>query len=376
MSTISIVWSSGMAYASIHRVHDQILSLAANRGDTHAWVLQGQEDATAQASGRPLYWQTSARALKGKGVWKLSQWRLQWRLAREIRRVNPKAILLDGIGVARLIVPVVARSRAVESQVVVVFHGEGRLRGNDKSLLSALPAHRLKLIAVSEALAESLRLKLGMPVTSARTATNPHSFRQSLIPGPEARARLGIDRDCLLLGAIGRLVEGKGYLAMLEVMSRLSQSRNDLHLVIVGEGAQRSELEKRIRSLGLESKVTLAGYCDDAAKLYRAFDVMLIPSRSEGLGLVLQEAVLARVPVVCSDLPVFIEQLGPSGIYVAPDDIAGWVGAVGKVLGSDRELLAQDQDRQLAPEASWEQFCRGYSDLLLSGGSSDPVKAM
>ncbi|NKQ11200.1 MULTISPECIES: glycosyltransferase [unclassified Pseudomonas] len=376
MSTISIVWSSGKAYASIHKVHDQILSLAANRGDIHTWVLQGQEDAAAQASGRPLYWQTSTRALKGKGVWRLLQWRLQRRLAREIGRVKPKAMLLDGIGVARLIVPVVVGSHAAEPQVIVVFHGEGRLREKDKSLLSALPAHRLKLIAVSEALAESLRFKLGMPVTAARTATNPHSFRQSLIPGHEARARLGVDRDCLLLGAVGRLVEGKGYLAILDVMIRLSRSRDDLHLVIVGEGAQRSELEKRIRSLGLESKVTLAGYRDDAARLYRAFDVMLIPSHNEGLGLVLQEAVLARVPVVCSDLPVFIEQLGPSGVYVATDDISGWVGAVGRVIDSDRELLAGEQDRQLAPEVSWKQFCKGYADLLLSDGDSDPVKAL
>lgn len=375
MSTISIVWSSGKAYASIHKVHDQILSLAANRGDTHTWVLQGQENATAQASERPLYWQTSARALKGKGVWKLLQWMLQWRLAREIGRVNPKTILLDGIGVARLIVPAVAGPHAPESQVIVVFHGESRLRGNDKSLLSALPAHRLKLIAVSEALAETLRVQLGMPVTATRTATNPHSFKESLIPKHEARARLGIDDACVLLGAVGRLVEGKGYLAMLDVLSALSRTRDDLHLVLVGEGAQRPELEKRIQSLGLESKVTLAGYRDDAAQLYQAFDVMLIPSHNEGLGLVLQEAVLAQVPVVCSDLPVFVEQLGHSGVYVSPDDVSGWVGAVGRVLDADRELLAGEQGRQLAPEAAWEQFCEGYADLLLSDGGSEPVKA-
>jgi glycosyltransferase involved in cell wall biosynthesis len=376
LSIISILWSSGKAYASIHKVHETILSLAANRGDIHTWMLQGQADATYQASGRLMYWQSSARALKGRGVWRLTHWRLRRRLAREMARVNPTALLLDGIGVARLVVPVVVRLHTAESQVVVVFHGEGRIRESDASLLSTLPAHRLKLVAVSEALAESLRLKLGVPVTAARTAINPHSFKQSLIPCHEARARLGVDRACMLLGAVGRLVEGKGYLAILDVLSVLSRTRDDLHLVLIGEGAQRPELEKRIRSLGLETKVTLAGYRDDAAQLYQAFDVMLIPSRNEGLGLVLQEAVLAQVPVVCSDLPVFVEQLGPSGIYVSPDDVSGWVGAVGRVLDSDRELLAGEQDRQLAPEATWEQFCIGYADLLLSDGGSDPVKTL
>lgn len=374
LSIISILWSSGKAYASIHKVHETILSLAANRGDIHTWMLQGHEDATHQASGRPLYWRSSARALKGKGAWKAMHWRLRRRLAREIDRVNPKLLLLDGIGVARLVVPMVARLRAAEPQVVVVFHGEGRIREDDASLLSALPAHRLKLVAVSHALSESLYFKLGMPVAAARTATNPHSFKQSLIPRHEARARLGFDCTGTLLGAVGRLVEGKGYLAILDVLSLLSKARDDLHLVLVGEGAQRPELEKRIRSLGLETKVTLAGYRDDAAQLYQAFDVMLIPSHSEGLGLVLQEAVLAQVPVVCSELPVFVEQLGPSGVYVSPDDVTGWVDAIGRVLDSDRELLAGDQDRQLAPAATWEQFCKAYADLLLPDGDSDPVK--
>lgn len=373
MTIVSIVWSSGKAYASIHKVHDQILSLAANRGDVHSWILQGQEDAAPQTSGRSLYWQSSAKALKGRGVWRLLQWSLQRRLAREIDRVAPTAILLDGIGVARLIVPLVTRSQ-IESRVIVVFHSEGRYRESDTSLLGALPARRLRLIAVSESLAQSLRSKLRMPVTAARTATNPHLFKQSLSPSYEARARLGVDGACLLLGAVGRLVEGKGYLALLEVMSVLSRTRDDLHLVIVGEGAQRRELEKRIHSLGLETKVTLAGHRDDAARLYRAFDVMLIPSHNEGLGLVLQEAVLAQVPVICSDLPVFVEQLGSSGVYASPGDVSGWVGAFERVLNADRETLAFGQHRQLAPEATWEQFCKSYVDLLADDGS-DPVKA-
>ena len=375
MSIISILWSSGKPYASIHKVHETILSHLANPGDVYTWMLQGQEDPTLQASGRLLYWQSSSKALKGRGVWRLMHWRLRQRLAREIARVNPKALLLDGIGVARLVVPVVAELHTAESQVVVVFHGEGRIREGDASLLSALPVHRLKLVAVSEALAESLRLKLGMPVAAARTAINPRSFKQSLIPRREARARLGVDSACMLLGAVGRLVEGKGYLAILDVLNVMSRTRDNAHLVLVGEGPQRPELENRIRSLGLETKVTLAGYRDDAAQLYQAFDIMLIPSHSEGLGLVLQEAVLAQVPVVCSDLPVFVEQLGPSGVYVSPDDISGWVNAIERVLDSNRELLASEQNLQLAPEATWEQFCKGYADLLLSNGGSDPVKA-
>jgi len=371
LSIVSIVWSSGKAHASIHQVHEQILTLVADKSEVHTWMLMGREAGRGPGCGQTLHWRLSARALKGRGVWKFSQWWLQRRLAREIERVNPKALLLDGIGVARLIIPVVARLNP-GIQVVVVFHGQSRIRRSDPRLFSAIAAHRLKLVAVSGALAESLGAKLGRTVAATRTAMNPHAFKQALLSRDEARMRLGVDSARIVLGAVGRLVEEKGFLPMLDVLSELSRTRADLHLVLVGDGEQRPELESRIQCLGLEPMVTLAGHRQDAAQLYQAFDVMLIPSRSEGLGLVLQEAVLAHVPVVASDLPVFVEQLGLSGIYVSPYDVPGWVAAIEHVLDSDRRLLADEQDRRLAPEDAWEQFCSGYAELLID--DSDPVR--
>ncbi|WP_303878364.1 glycosyltransferase family 4 protein [Stutzerimonas kunmingensis] len=151
---------------------------------------------------------------------------------------------------------------------------------------------------------------------------------------------------------------------MLDVLSELSRVRTNIHLVLVGEGRQRPELESRIRRLSLGRMVTLAGYRQDAAQLYKAFDVMLIPSRSEGLGLVLQEAVMADVPVVASDLPVFVEQLGVKGIYVSPNDVSGWVTAIEHVLDSDRRSLAVEQGNHLASEQAWKRFRKSYVELL------------
>lgn len=373
MTVISIVWSSGKAHGSIHQVHEQILSLVADKGETHTWMLHGHKETSPSDHGKLLNWQLSARILKGRGVWRLLQWRLQRRLAQEIERVGPKVLLLDGIGVARLIVPVVAGLDLPELRIVVVFHGQSRIRQADQLLFGSIPAPRLKLVAVSEALAESLGEKLGRSVLATRTATNPRSFKQALLSRDEARAKLGADNTCILLGAVGRLVEDKGFLPMLDVLSTLSRGRSDIHLLLIGEGEQRSQLEEHIRYLGLERMVTLAGHRRDAARLYQAFDVMLIPSRNEGLGLVLQEAVMAHVPVVASNLSVFVEQLGPSGVYVSPDEVSGWVAAIEQVLDSDRQSLAREQHRQLAPENAWVQFCNGYEELLT--GSSGSVRA-
>ena len=172
-------------------------------------MLMGREAAQRSDCGQMLHWRLSSRALKGRGIWKLAVVVAAAR-AREIERINPKVLLLDGIGVARLIIPVVARL-SPGFRVVVVFHGQSRMRRSDSKLFDAIAAHRLKLIAVSEALAESLSAKLGRAVFATRTAMNPHSFKQELISRDEARMRLGVDSASVVLGAVGRLVEERAF---------------------------------------------------------------------------------------------------------------------------------------------------------------------
>ncbi|MNR60681.1 hypothetical protein D3C85_1822260 [compost metagenome] len=73
---------------------------------------------------------------------------------------------------------------------------------------------------------------------------------------------------------------------------------------------------------------------------------------------------MAGVPVISSNLPVFVEQLGEAGVYVEPDDAAGWAAAIEQLLTGDQAALAARQYRQLAPEQAWDEFSRGYRELL------------
>lgn len=363
MAVINVVWSGGSAYASIHKVHGQILSLLGDGGKPHTWVLQGEGAGLGEEFGEVREWKIAKKLLKGGGLWGLLQRALRARLLREMQRLEAKVILLDGVGVARLLLPVL--HKLPEGRGIVVFHGKTRLRKADIRLLQSLPQERLHLIGVSETLAESLRKELARPVIPLRTAIDPQEFQRALLERAQARRRLDFCRtDTVLLGAVGRLVPEKGYFSLLDAMAALVAKGLPLHLMIVGEGEQRQGLEEKIHQCGLAAHVTLAGHRADVASLYRAFDLMLIPSRSEGLGLVLQEAVMAGVPVISSNLPVFVEQLGEAGIYVAPDDVAGWAAAIQRVLAGDRPALAGRQYRQLAPEQAWAAFSYGYRQLL------------
>lgn len=370
MSVTNVVWSGGQAYASIHKVHGQILALIGGQEKIHTWVLQGTGEGLGEAAGDIEEWGMSKQLLKGSGLWRLCQPVLRSRLRRKLQQQAARVLLLDGIGVARLCVPLLDDLPGVRA--LVLFHGVTRLRPADIRLLRRFPADRLRLVAVSAALAASLHEQLGRPVIALRTAIDPQEFQCALLDAAQARSALQVPAtEGPLLGAVGRLVAEKGYATLLEALALLVGKGVRLHLVIVGEGEQRPQLEARIRQLGLERHVTLAGHRTDVARLYRAFDLMLTPSRSEGLGLVVQEAVMAGVPVVCSDLPVFVEQVGEAGVYLPPDDAAGWAAAIERVLAEGGASLAARQYRQLAPEQAWEAFCRGYRELLAAA----PIKA-
>jgi glycosyltransferase involved in cell wall biosynthesis len=116
--------------------------------------------------------------------------------------------------------------------------------------------------------------------------------------------------------------------------------------------------------LGLPGKVFLPGHKPGLAKLYRAFDWVAIPSREEGLGLVLQEAVIAGVPVLVSDLEVFREQLGDAGHYVPVSDVSAWVEAIERFTTQEAGVASASQYSALAPEQAWERFCQESRALL------------
>ncbi|MNE60128.1 D-inositol-3-phosphate glycosyltransferase [compost metagenome] len=108
----------------------------------------------------------------------------------------------------------------------------------------------------------------------------------------------------------------------------------------------------------------LSGHREDLQRLYRAFDWVLVPSRSEGLGLVVQEAVMAGVPVICSDLQVFREQLQDAGCYLPIADEQAWTQAIERCAEFDPVATAARQRDALAPEQAWQAFRSGSVDLL------------
>jgi alpha-1,3-rhamnosyl/mannosyltransferase len=118
------------------------------------------------------------------------------------------------------------------------------------------------------------------------------------------------------------------------------------------------ELRERVHRLGRISR-------PDLDRLLRAAVALTFPSRHEGYGLPIVEAMALGCPVIASDAAAIPEIVGDAGLLVDPDDVDGWAGAMSSVLGNDElrsMLVAKGRDRvaSLSPEETARRLVEAY----------------
>ncbi|MFQ6027326.1 MAG: glycosyltransferase, partial [Dehalococcoidia bacterium] len=127
-----------------------------------------------------------------------------------------------------------------------------------------------------------------------------------------------------------RRVEEKNPRLAVEVISRLKSQQKDWRLVFVGDGPQRAELEREAQVLGVADRVQFLGTRSDVPALLAAADLLLLPSRTEGMPAVVIEAGLAEVPAVAyavGDVAEVVES-GSTGVLAQPGNVLEFQQAV------------------------------------------------
>ena len=117
----------------------------------------------------------------------------------------------------------------------------------------------------------------------------------------EIRDSLGIDCNCYLVGNIGRFWLVKNHTMMVKAFAELCKEKDNAHLLLVGDGELRPQIELEIESLGIKDKVTILNARNDVPRILKALDVFIFPSLYEGLGIVLIEAQKMGIPCVISN---------------------------------------------------------------------------
>ena len=192
----------------------------------------------------------------------------------------------------------------------------------------------------------------------------------------DLRESLGLGNKKVIV-SVGRLVHRKGQDVLIESMPEIIKSIDDVHLLLIGEGPYKQELEKRIKNLGLANRVTFVGRVQyaDLPRYICVGDVFAMPSRSrlaglevEGLGIVYLEASACGLPVIggiSGGAPDAVLQ-GETGFSVDGRSAHEVAEALVRVL-ADKELAQRlgTRGRQWVIEQwQWQIWSERFNQLL------------
>jgi len=240
---------------------------------------------------------------------------------------------------------------------------------------------RWRFVGVSPAVREYLvRLRCGF--TNANTVAITNAIDITLaethqLDRASARLALGLPKESVIIGAIGRLVPVKGHIHLIRAFGRVSRDYPEASLAIIGGGREEAALLAEIGVLGLGDRVVLCGTVPDAMRYVRAFDMFIMPSLQEGLGLALLEGMCGRLPVMGSDIPAMQPLLqGAGGRSFPPGDEAEIAQALNEYLALNdeaRTALGERAYSYLLREHDIDDFRDKYRQLIKGALSEEEV---
>lgn len=193
------------------------------------------------------------------------------------------------------------------------------------------------LVLVSEALREFARSEFLVPDRKITTITNGidvHRFSPSH-SARELKNDLGIPSQSRIIGSVARLAPVKNQHLLIRAMSELQTP--DAHLVLVGDGESREELEALAHALEIQERVHFLGTTVDTVPTLLAMDLFALSSKAEGLPMCLLEAMACQIPIVSTDvggIPDLLED-GGLGRLTPSGDSAALAGALDELLAKD-----------------------------------------
>jgi len=231
-----------------------------------------------------------------------------------------------------------------------------------------------KVIAVSSEVTQYLATYL--PADRFEVVRNGISLERvrCQLSSAEAKNRLGLPPDSLVVGTAARLASVKRFDLFLGVAERLSRAMPEVRFVIAGKGSEENRIRSLIKQYHLENRVSMLGHRDDIPEILRAMDLMLMTSDREGIPMVVLESMALGVPIVARDAGGIKEVLdhGTTGILVKSADVEELAKSCLMLL-SDRTMrsrIAQNAQaavvEKYSANANAVQILRLYQSLVLA----------
>lgn len=285
-------------------------------------------------------------------------------VAKLVNKINPDILLLNNCALLHYALPLLNSSIIP----IAVLHSDDPYFYNIASLF----AHRIyRWIAPTTGLAKEFRQYLPMEYSGA-VSIIPHGVSEQCFHPIEPVAKSGRNYR---IAFVGFVAENKGADLLPEIMRRVVESHPSIHLTVVGYGPLREQLEQQFLKAGIEKNCTFTGPLspEGVAGILGDSDIFLLPTRIEGFGLVIAEAMMSGVVPVVSRLAGITDTIvthNETGMLVEVDYVEGFSSAILELLSNMDNLALM---RQNVLNAAQENFTlkRMIDDYELLFGLED-----
>lgn len=230
-----------------------------------------------------------------------------------------------------------------------------------RAVVHALYPRADLLVTPLESIAQDWKHTLGLGAMTHAVAPNP-----VLEAGWKDFSDGRIPRQAGLVVAAGRLIADKGFDLLIGAFGIVAQSHKDARLKIYGEGPKRAWLQSLIDAQGLGETITLPGLTNKLMAEFARASAVAVPSRREGFGNVVVEAMAAGAPIVATDCAgprVLLTGLAHAKV-VAIDDQPGFAAALMAMLSRPIDLAAQSAAQLRASQYGVEASVRVFAGLI------------
>lgn len=300
-------------------------------------------------------------------------WRIR-RLARRLRELAPdRVVAIQGnIEHSSLALHAARRAGVYCASYIPVPHSNRQMGAKLGALrdLFTGPLFRLPdvFITITDEMARMIRQRgASAPVRIVYNGIDIHRFH----PGDqaEARALLGLPTDKMLLGVVGRIeFRQKQQHRLVEAIASGAGLATACHLVFAGDGPDANALRELLRQHEVDG--TVMTWCDPAP-LYRAMDALVIPSRYEGLPLVMLEALATGKTVFGSDRDGMKDFL-PADRRFDPDHASSLASCLVRWVGEGHPGPSAELVNKVRDEMSIEAFGRNFRRVIMPNERANP----
>lgn len=299
-------------------------------------------------------------------------WRL-YALSRIFKRENPALIMSVIIhanylaSLARLLsgrdIPLIL-SEHIHVQAVLGREEWGKVKG---TIIRWTYPRATKILCVSQGIKDELVATFRVPPEKCAVIYNPCDLETIAELAREEVEHPWFHQDTPLVVGCGGLREQKNFPLLLRAVKQVAES-GPVRLVILGEGADRPQLEAYARELGISSQVAFLGFRQNPFKYMARAQVFVLSSSWEGFPMVLLEAMACGVPVVSTRCPHGPEEIitdGENGLLVPVNDAGALAEGIGRLLreGALRQRLGA-AGRQRAEDFRAERIIKTYEGLF------------